>query len=491
MDDLDIGEEIFPRRLFYKRKELMGTLSKGEESITNLHVILQYPLDKPGVIKGKVLGTQKTASQIYTLSDIPGPYMQLTAKSRFESPYAFKFKSDKVLCKMVTVRSEPEGTQYYVADLVFDEITEREVFDVSFHKDPHIAQDMPNRYLTFYLAGPTILWGIYWEREVSFTGNSKVEVHESRLDLSQDLPYEVSILPWYFTDQTDDPSKYSLQSSTYALTLKTTKNQAEYSDQEFLQSGQTLADDLTAIASIGSCGWVVWFGYSLRSTDSLLTYRRITREPGAEQVTWESLPINSKRNREFLRSCLSEYRKLREEGIDLLLPITYYLNGRDHKKGLEESFTFLFLALEKIKDNFAFRKNLKSIVDRSSFAEVESSVKGAIKEKLGDSCKAELMFKKVPELNRPSIKQILKGLFEELQIDCSDLYPPSHDCFSFIEMRNRLFHSSESINPERLWMETSRLTYIVERVLLRLLGWDDLSLSPRVPEKLWLSSDES
>lgn len=485
MNTLDIGEEIYPRRLFYERDELKGTLSKGTESIEGLQVILQYALNKPGEIVGKVLGTQETTERISALSDLPGPYMSFRAKSRFESPYAYKFKSNKVWCKLLTHRSEPQDASYYAADLAFEEIKTEELFDPSFpFLNNHIAKDMPRRYISLYLAGPNILWKTHSTIKSSCSGNTRVEADVCELTPSNQSLFFARVVPWFFSDPCDDPFNYNLQTNIDALFLEPKADEVPL-DDAFVSLGQSLAEDLTTVASIGSRSWVVWYGYSLRDGDSVVTYRRTTRKPGSSVHSWNSVPVDRNRCSEFLITSLNELRRLRDDNFDLFMPVTHYLDGLGSKT-VEQRFTYLFLALEKLKDMYATQKGLAEILDNESFGLLRNEIQELVRGKIEDSEKAEMIINKSRELNRPSTRHILKKLFEDYEIDCSDLYPNCQDTYSYIQMRNDLFHSSRPVDLDRLWRETKRLTYVVERLLLRLLGWNDLSLSPREEEKQWI-----
>jgi len=96
---------------------------------------------------------------------------------------------------------------------------------------------------------------------------------------------------------------------------------------------------------------------------------------------------------------------------------------------------------------------------------------------------------KIPELNRPSLRFVLDALFFRYNIDWTDIYPSTGD-FTLIKTRDKLFHSSQEPNFDLLFKETNRLQAIIERLLLRMLGWEDLSHSPTDFMKKWLTADE-
>lgn len=60
------------------------------------------------------------------------------------------------------------------------------------------------------------------------------------------------------------------------------------------------------------------------------------------------------------------------------------------------------------------------------------------------------------------------------------MYPePIPEVPTFLNVRNRLFHSHEQHDDLELLKETMRLEAIVKRILVRWLGWEDLWQIPQ------------
>ena len=57
---------------------------------------------------------------------------------------------------------------------------------------------------------------------------------------------------------------------------------------------------------------------------------------------------------------------------------------------------------------------------------------------------------------------------------------------TLIDTRNKLLHSSRDLDIDLLDKETTRLQAIVERFLLRMLGWTDFSALPSKHLRKWL-----
>ncbi len=82
-------------------------------------------------------------------------------------------------------------------------------------------------------------------------------------------------------------------------------------------------------------------------------------------------------------------------------------------------------------------------------------------------------------------KLALEDLFASLGVDWKDVYPDGSR-LTLIQTRNLLFHSSSETIYETLEEEAHRAQALVERVILRLLGWEDLSRAPQHEKMRWL-----
>jgi len=459
-------EDLLPKQPFFARHEFVGKLSKGDEVVDKVHVVVQYSLIKQGEIVGKVLGTTKICEKLRHIANLSDPYLELTSEeSEHITP---KISSEKTLLRRVTQRpAYSKDMSYVVANLNFDDIT------IMGHYGPG---DTLERHLTFFLAGPRRLWSIHEAREFSFTGEIKNKVHNSKIELNEDFPFEIEVIPWYFRDKTPAPDSHELTANVLAMHFDTKESLERLSNENFVNSSRALADDITLLVSFLSRRWVTWYQYQLVTKDTVKTYVRRTRECTTQEVDWNDTFIAPHESREFLKIGLTKLRKLRADGFNLFMPIVYFVSGNEAKY-LEEQFTTLFLSLERIKDMFALKEGFRKNLLNKAFKKLGSLVSGVIKKNVESPDMFDRIQAKIPELNRPSLRFVLESLFKRYNIDWRDIYPPGSD-FTLIKTRDELFHSSRELNIDVLVKELYRLQVLIQQLLLRMLDWVDLSHSP-------------
>ena len=475
-------EELLPSKPFFERYEFKGNLWKNNEVADNLQIIIQYSQINEGEIDGKVLGSQETFKRLERLFTLPGYLFRLASKKH--EGITTEIFSDNVLIPTISNKNWPdsyaERMMSVVADLHFQDLTIIQHASLS---------ESIDRHLTFFLAGPQTSWSISQMRELSLTGEMKTEVVNSKIELSESFPFEIEVVPRYFYGKATTPENTELSTYILALHLKTDKSVKELSNEDFVSLGRALADDLTLLISFLSKRWVTWFRYELGTSDGIKSYVRRTRECSTKEINSEDCLLELANTREFLKIGLTNFRRLRAENFDLFMPIVYFVSGSE-KKYLEEQFTTYFLSLERLKDIFARKKELQHNLLDKTFKNLKSLVSKVIKESIQTDDVLERIMEKISELNRPSLSFLLNSLFSTYDVDWKDIYPQGSK-FTLIRTRNKLFHSSEELNIDLLVKEVRRLQTILERLLLRMLGWEDLSCSPRDFMKRWLIAQEN
>jgi hypothetical protein len=186
----------------------------------------------------------------------------------------------------------------------------------------------------------------------------------------------------------------------------------------------------------------------------------------------------------FLRTAFRHLRRLRDnDDIDLELPIVYAVAGA-HTRVPRQRFGELFLALEALRSIYLEHKSKTFLLPDKTFKRVQAQ----LRDLLGNSLRAEAvhsrlvrdqMTEKLAELNRPPFWRGVESLMGRLRVDWQDLYPePVPERPTFLKMRNLLFHTHQRLKDEDVIKEAVRLEAVVQRIILRWLGWEDLWMAP-------------
>jgi len=146
-------------------------------------------------------------------------------------------------------------------------------------------------------------------------------------------------------------------------------------------------------------------------------------------------------------------------------------------QGVEVSFLSLSAALESVLTFFR-RQGDYEILAAKEFSELESDLKKWLKQQpalANEPAKRGLIYEKVPELNRFPVSSIFRKFCEHYSLDLSDLWPVTgkHAEWPLMEVRHRLVHGDPFLSRpvEALACAEAHLRWVVERMLLCVLGW--------------------
>lgn len=469
-------ENLLPKQLFTENYELTGNFSRNCTVVDKIQLLIQFPSTKPGDIKGKIIGNAADVERFINLMQGNSPYVELNAKTHTGEQ---EFLSKRVIMHNLTQHYPrySDGQKYVVADLEFQDLTTITRFP---------ASDLKERYLTFFLKGPRDIWLVYSIRGRSYTGEVENKISNTEIDLNTGFPFEIRVTPRYFYDTMPPPNNYEVSTDILTLELKTSQGKEQLSDDDFIKIGKEIVDDLTLLASFLSGQWILWYRYQFQDEERIENYIKRTREyPGKDSNLDDSF-VDRVGIREFLKVALGNFRKYKSEGFNLYMPLVYFIAGNEGRT-VEEKFSKLFLSLEKIKDMFAIRENLLVNLPLDEFDKLKSKISEVITGEALDKIISGKINAKLPELNRPTLRVVLDAIFEKHGISWDDLYPKGGD-LSIVKTRNSLFHSSEDIDLSLLAKETERLKIILARILLRMLGWQDISHSQSRYTLEWLRS---
>jgi hypothetical protein len=151
------------------------------------------------------------------------------------------------------------------------------------------------------------------------------------------------------------------------------------------------------------------------------------------------------------------------------------LNSRN--QSLEVSFISSSAALESTLTFFR-RQSDYEILASDEFSKLEDDLKKWLKRQpmlASQPAKRALIYEKVPELNRFPFSFVFKKFCEHHALDLTDLWPVvgKHAEWPLTEIRHRLVHGDPfPVRPdEAMTCAQTHLTWVVERMLLSVLGW--------------------
>jgi len=441
--------------------EFLGSLSDGDHTVEDLQFIINYSQIRPSQILGKIIGDINTYRSLHVLMNSSKTWLKLNSKS----------EEDEIYSEKVHIRNL--SAQYLVSNSktsVF-EVANLELYD--FH-NIHLFQkpeEHEKRHLTYYLAGVKDIFDVREWRIPSFNGSAKNEIKGLKLNIDEKVSTE--IVPCYFYDQSHEAPDIELSTRILVLDFSTNLSKEEFSDNEFLEFGEKASNDLLILYSFLARQWIVWYSYVLADSHKVHCFYRHTREVTDTKIYHDSIPIKWSDISNFIHSSYKQLNLAKKQGFDLDKAISYYITG-SAEKYLETQFTTTFLALEKIKADYESINNLGKILPSDEFETLRKYISSSISQFTNDK-NAECDIKlKIPELNRPPIRSTIDKILQFYSIEWKDLYPEGSDLTIF-NTRNKLFHSARKVDFDYLIKEMDRLQILLARIILKILGWNDLS----------------
>jgi len=266
------------------------------------------------------------------------------------------------------------------------------------------------------------------------------------------------------------------------LGVSTDAPEAELSTDRFVERADQLLEDVLLLMSLGSKQWSVWFASQLIVPGNLIqdrvqtTSRTVSNQEPAENM----IPVPPSDALDFLQTVLPRYRDFRREGCAMKTAIQTTLASREEDY-VESQFLSLFTALETLKNIFAEQEGLVTLLDQDTFEEMRSDLKDVVREHIGGDENSDLrkeIYKSMFGLNRPSLQSLLNGMFEKYDTGIEDLYPQDKKS-TLKDTRNNLVHGRGAPDDtSKLTNEILRLQALVNRLILRMLGWNDVSRCP-------------
>ena len=465
-----ITMKLFPDQPFAEIEEFLGTLTLGDLVVPDLHCVVQFNQAHNDAIKGKILGNSSTYDRVANLFLMQGPPLKLSSVSATE--LATRYTSDELYFERIArpyagLDRSPEAVgvvaEFHLGD--FSMTTQR------------AAMETKQRKVTFLLTGPTVAWDAKCAAMNSRTGEREIVYSNRKLELQDQTTFEIETLPWFFHATSRDPQIHSLETQVLSVQFTTLVAASVMSDEQLVDQARSIMDDLVLLASFVSRRWTAWYAFLIETPTIVRWHLKRTRECSAKEPKHHETVLPPGTMRSFLAKAFPLLRSLRAQDFNLAMPIVYSVAGSEARYD-EEQFTSLFLSLERIKDLFARSdRSYAKVLDDTDFFSLSRNICQLVRQSVSSKARRKLIYEKLPEINRPSLRSVLDALLQKQVIKWTDLYPANAK-FSLIKTRDKLFHSSESVDHDQLIHELDRLRALVDRLLLSLLGSRDFSRAP-------------
>lgn len=454
-----------PPEHFIQRLQFHGTLAASGQTLPGIEAVIDYDETGKESSTGGILGNNETARAIEGLETrrLPRAARLSSADGGIEATVDFN--------NIITRGSGPGPTglvaKFRCRELTLTSRVEQEPGDT--------------RLMTFFMAGPKAHWGAATRRKLSYTGEASAEVQDVEVPLDIELPVTVEARPHFFYSQ-KAADRDEVVRNVLGITVKTTEPRAELADEAFAEAARGLVDDCSLLVSFLAGSWASWYGYVLWTSDRYVRHFRRIRS--GTETDMQDTPVEVYKGRDFLRTALPRLRQLRSQRMEPRLAILHAISAAE-ARSLEERFIRLLLALESLKDLHSQERD--SILPSGLFRRVKRALRGVLAEfASGDTPEVTQqqltsLERKLPDLNRPAFAELVDAMLAEYGLEWRDLYPPDLEIRRppFIALRDQLIHTGAVDSPPQLDLESIRVQGLVERVILKMLGWEDVSSSPR------------
>ena len=454
-------------RPFEAVHEFQGTLTQGEIVLSDQHFVVTHSTRQPSLIRGRILGdeSQNVLDRLLALMHQPDIYGSLRSKDTERGGPIYE--SNKVFVRSSRGRLWPGGRmKEVIAELEIEKLTS------TYEKD----YDEKERQISFALAGPKDFWPLYWSRLRSYTGETEFKHDPPSVEIPNPVEAKLQLAPHYVFSSIsfDDGRELGIEDYYHSIIVKTDLPPTEIPDDEFQCQAIKIVDDLLLVASVAARYWIDWFSFHFSASSKLVNHVRSRRESFVESVGHRDTLVDRGRAFDFLTIAVQALREHRDSGFDLYLPLITVMTANTSELP-EQRFLFYFMALEKLKDMYAKKEGLvRTVGSGSEGRHLIKDVNSYLDKRLADHPALTLVKEKTVELDRPPLWYVLEKLLLEYDVEWKDLYPPNTEKPTFIGVRNKLVHSAESVEPAQLYCDTERLRVVLERLLLKLLGWQNM-----------------
>jgi hypothetical protein len=439
-------------------------------------VVIHYHRLEPTEITGHVLGVLQTAREFERFFCQGTPFYSFVS----EGPSGDKVEGRRILIPQCSVGWSPADTDPVrpIAWFNCDEVEEAEA----------PARRAGARVATAKISGPTFAWavGSSW-REMN--DGFQLKVFDPVLDLGAESRFSVSVGPGLEHDRQEGSPIRSF-GNVFCVKLETDESADEWQDEEFAREAEQAIEDLTVIASFLSRRRVEAFEFSFMGAERLRRVRKVASGVWTDSEE-RSSPVHGSQFREFFKDGFAAYRRLRGEGTALRLPILQLVSSY-RSAFADENFYAAENALAKLVALLKGKKETQPLVNEATRNRIKRALEEGMVEAHGSGPgrdEAERVWsalaQKLAELGT-SAREVLQDVLSTYGVQWQDLYPAGTRTLTLFATRAGFYHGADEIEIERLIKERRRCQALVERLILRLLGWVDLGEAPSEWELRWL-----
>lgn len=237
-------------------------------------------------------------------------------------------------------------------------------------------------------------------------------------------------------------------------------------------------DDFLLVASVALGKRTACLGWTATDKHSHSTYYRgnYTFPDNNTKSNSRDEVIDIQDFESFMETCYPEFLLYQNK---LALRNALYSAVPSRPYTIETSFLHIFAGLETLVLDFRRREELEFILPKNKWALLEKYLQQCIKESIEPKLDPEQrasIYNKLGELNRVSLREAFEMFCQKYALDLKDLWPVFGEkgLVGLAEIRNKLIHGDPFPNElyGALVVAKEHLKYTLERVLVRVLGWD-------------------
>jgi hypothetical protein len=237
-------------------------------------------------------------------------------------------------------------------------------------------------------------------------------------------------------------------------------------------------DDFLLLVSVASRRRTACLGWTAYDNNSITKfYRGNYSFPDVyREVDLNDVVVDLQDFKNFMKRCYPSFQNY-ENKLALRNAMHSAIASNPHS--LEASYLSMFAGLETLILDFRRTENIELVLPKSKFQQLRKYLKECVKK----STKPELsviqqdhICNKLGELNRVSLREAFEMFCDRYVIGLSDLWPVfgENGVVGLVDIRNKLIHGDPLPHDAfgALIVAKEHLSYTLERILLRVLGWE-------------------